>query len=41
MHPDITLQLAADRIREMRAQADDERLARRARKGRVRALLSR
>jgi hypothetical protein len=41
MHPDITRQVAADHIREMHAKADDERLARRAEAGRVRALLTR
>ena len=32
MHPVIMRQLAADRIREMHAKAEDERLARRARR---------
>ena len=37
MHPVIMQQFAADRIREMRAEADDERLARQARRARHRA----
>jgi len=36
MHPAITRQLAADHIREMRAQAEDERQARQARRARRR-----
>ena len=37
MHPVIMRQLAADHIREMHAKAEDERLARRARRVRRRA----
>jgi hypothetical protein len=37
MHPAITRQLAADHIREMHAKAEDERLARQARRARRRA----
>jgi hypothetical protein len=36
MHPDIMRQLAADRIREVHAKADDERRARQARRARRR-----
>ena len=37
MHPIITRQLAADHIRELHAKAEDERLARQARRARRRA----
>ncbi len=37
MHPDIIRQLAAGHIREMHAKAEDERLARQARRARRRA----
>ena len=37
MHPVITRQLAADRIRELHAKAENERLARQARRARRRA----
>ena len=37
MHPVIIQQLAADRIKEMHAKAEDERLARQARRARRRA----
>ena len=37
MHPDIMRQLAAEHIREIHAKAEDERLARQARRARRRA----
>ena len=37
MHPAIIRQLAADRISQMHAQAEDDRLARQARRARRRA----
>ena len=41
MHPAIIRQLAADRISQIHAQAEDDRLARRARRARRRAASTR